>query len=93
MSRGGERGERRAAAWIGASVVIRGDVISSEDTTIAGRVEGNVQCRNHALVVAPSARIEGDVHARTVSLNGEVAGTVTAEESIEIGQTGSITGD
>lgn len=92
-SRGTERGERRVAAWIGASVVIRGDLISSEDTTVAGRVEGNVECPNHALVVAPGARIEGNVHARTVSLHGAVAGAVAAEQSIQIGPTGSITGD
>ncbi len=91
--RGAERGERRVAAWIGASIVIRGDLVSSEDTTLAGRVEGNVECRQHALVIAPGATIEGDVHARTVSLNGTVTGTVTAEQSIEIGQTGSVTGD
>lgn len=91
--RGGQRGERRVAAWIGASIVIQGDVVSSEDTSIAGTVEGNVQCRDHALVVAAGARIEGNVHARTVSLSGTVVGTVTAEQSIQIGTTGSVIGD
>ena len=33
--------ERRVAAWIGASIVIEGNLTSSEDTTIAGRVEGS----------------------------------------------------
>jgi len=89
----GERGERRVAAWIGASIVIKGDLVSSEDTTLAGRVEGNVECRDHALVIAAGARVEGNVHARSVSLNGEVTGNVTAEQSIDIGQSGSVTGD
>ncbi len=89
----GERGERRVAAWIGASIVIKGDLVSSEDTTLAGRVEGNVECRDHALVIAAGARVAGNVHARSVSLNGEVTGNVTAEQSIDIGQSGSVTGD
>lgn len=89
----GERGERRVAAWIGASIVIKGDLVSSEDTTLAGRVEGNVECRDHALVIAAGARVTGNVHARSVSLNGEVTGNVTAEQSIDIGQSGSVTGD
>src|SRR5690606_12896036 len=93
MSRGGERGERRVAAWIGASIVIKGDLISSEDTTLAGRVEGNVEGAEHSLVIAPGATVEGDGHARTAPLNGEVTGKVTAEQSIEIGSTGSVTGD
>jgi len=87
------RGERRVAAWIGASIVIKGDLVSSEDTTLAGRVEGNVECRDHALVIAEGARVEGNVHARSVSLSGEVTGNVTAEQTIDIGQTGSVNGD
>ncbi len=81
------------AAWIGASIVIKGDVVSSEDTTLAGRVEGNVDVREHALVIAPGARVQGDVHAGTVAIHGEVTGTVTVARSIEVGQTGSVTGD
>ena len=88
-----DRGERRVTAWIGASIVIKGDVVSSEDTTLAGRVEGNVDCREHALSIAPGAKIQGDVRARAVSLDGEVNGTVTAEHSISIGATGVVTGD
>ena len=87
------RGERRVAAWIGASIVIKGDLISSEDTTLAGRVEGNVDVRNHALIVAEGARIEGDVHAGSVSLNGVITGSITAERNVEIGQSGSVIGD
>ena len=32
--------ERRMAAWIGKSLVVQGKVISTEDLTIDGRVEG-----------------------------------------------------
>ncbi|HEU5209941.1 MAG TPA: polymer-forming cytoskeletal protein [Longimicrobiales bacterium] len=92
VTRGG-RGERRVAAWIGASIVIKGDLVSSEDTTLAGRVEGNVDVRNHALVIAQGAKIDGDVHAGSVSLNGEVKGSVTAARNVEIGESGSVVGD
>jgi cytoskeletal protein CcmA (bactofilin family) len=84
--------ERRASAWIGASIVIKGDVISSEDTTIAGRVDGDVTVSEHTLTIAARASIRGNIVARTVTVQGEVIGSVTAVAKIEIGETGSVEG-
>ena len=105
----GGREERRVAAWIGASIVIDGNLTSSEDktiavgvgastgdkqdTTIAGRVEGDVAVREHTLVVAPGGRIHGDIVARIVAVHGEVAGSINATGKLEIGATGSVEGD
>lgn len=85
--------ERRVAAWIGASLVIKGDLVSSEDTTVAGQVEGSVEVRRHSLVVAPQARIHGDILARSVTVHGHVLGGITATGKVEIGGTGSVDGD
>ena len=85
--------ERRVAAWIGASIVIRGDLTSSEDMTIAGRVEGDVTVRENTVVVAPKATIHGDIVARVVAVHGEVTGTITAAHKVEVGETGSVQGD
>ncbi|NIP79374.1 MAG: hypothetical protein GWM90_09235 [Gemmatimonadetes bacterium] len=86
------REERRVAAWIGASIVIKGDLTSSEDMTIAGRVEGDVAVPKHTLVIAPSARIQGDILAATVAIHGEVMGSVTADRKVEVGETGTVDG-
>ena len=71
-----ERGteERRVAAWIGPSIVITGDVTSSENMTVAGRVEGDITVREHALVVAPGGTVRGNIVARGVVVQGEVLG-------------------
>jgi cytoskeletal protein CcmA (bactofilin family) len=87
------REERRVAAWIGASIVITGNLTSSEDMTIAGRVEGDVAVRQHAVVVAPGARVRGNIVARAVVVHGEVQGTITADRRVEVGETGSVDGD
>jgi cytoskeletal protein CcmA (bactofilin family) len=84
--------ERRAAAWIGPSIVIKGDVISSEDTTIAGRVEGNVTVTEHTLTLTSRASIQGDIVARTVNVEGKVSGSITAAAKVLVGETGSIEG-
>jgi cytoskeletal protein CcmA (bactofilin family) len=84
--------ERRVAAWIGAQIVIKGDLTSSEDLTIAGLVDGDVAAPAHTLTVAPGARINGNVVARTVSLHGQVTGTITAERKLDVASTGSVEG-
>lgn len=85
--------ERRVAAWIGASVVIEGDVKSSEDMTIAGTVKGNVMVPEHTLVVAAAAKVRGDIIARSALVQGEVTGTITAGQKVEVGENGSVVGD
>jgi cytoskeletal protein CcmA (bactofilin family) len=87
------REERRVAAWIGASVVIEGNLKSSEDTTIAGRVNGDVSVPEHALVIARGARVLGNVVARAVTIHGEVSGAVKADRTVEVGETGVVDGD
>ena len=85
--------ERRVVAWVGKSVVFRGDLISSEDMTIDGRVEGSIEVRNHHLTIGPNASIEADVAARLVTLFGKVSGSLTAEECVEIRQGATVEAD
>ncbi|MDX1675346.1 MAG: polymer-forming cytoskeletal protein [Longimicrobiales bacterium] len=85
--------ERRENAWIGPSVVISGNVRSSEDTTLAGRVDGDINVRDHTLIVTDRARVRGDVTAAAVVVHGEVVGTITAKRRVEVGETGSVDGD
>ena len=85
--------ERRVVAWVGKSVVFRGDLISSEDMTIDGRVEGSIEVRSHHLTIGPNASIEADVAARLVTVFGKVSGSLTAEERVEIRQGATVEAD
>lgn len=85
--------ERRVAAWIGASILMKGDVTSSENMTVAGRVEGDITVREHALVVAAGGMVRGNIVARDVVVHGEVLGTITAEGRVEVAPTGHVHGD
>jgi cytoskeletal protein CcmA (bactofilin family) len=81
------------AAWIGASIVIEGNLTSSEELTIAGRVEGDVAVREHTVTIAPEGRIHGNIVAHSVAVHGHVRGAINAESKLEIGETGSVDGD
>jgi cytoskeletal protein CcmA (bactofilin family) len=85
--------ERRATAWVGKSVVFKGELSSSEDMTIDGRVEGSIDVRNNALVIGPDADIHADIAAGTVTVFGAVHGNIVARDKVYVRQTGSVDGD
>jgi cytoskeletal protein CcmA (bactofilin family) len=85
--------DRRVVAWVGKSVVFRGDLISSEDMTIDGRVEGSIEVRSHHLTIGPNAQIEADVAARLVTVFGKLTGSLMAEERVEIRQGAMVEAD
>jgi hypothetical protein len=60
------REERRVAAWIGKSILVKGSLTSSEDLTIAGQVEGDISVPEHSLTITSQARIRGNIVARFV---------------------------
>ena len=86
-------GERRVVAWIGRSVRIEGKVVSEEDLTIEGHVEGAIELGNHSLSIGPAAAIKADLFAKNITISGEVKGNVKALERIELRATGSVEGD
>jgi cytoskeletal protein CcmA (bactofilin family) len=85
--------ERRLVAWVGKSVIFKGDLISSEDMTIDGRVEGTIEVRDHRLTIGPDADIRADIVAKTVIVCGKLTGTITAHYKVDIRETGRVDGD
>src|SRR5882762_7598416 len=85
--------ERRIVAWVGKSVLFRGDVIGLEDMAIDGRVEGTIELRDHNLTIGPDAHIQADIVAKVVTVLGVVVGTITASEAVDIRETGSVEGN
>jgi cytoskeletal protein CcmA (bactofilin family) len=85
--------ERRLAAWIGKALVVQGKVISAQDLTIDGQVEGTIELGNHGLTIGAGAAIKADLVAKTITISGTVAGNVTATEKVDVRATGVIDGD
>lgn len=78
---------------IGASVVIKGELSAKEDLTIAGRVEGKVEVRDHVVRVGREAKVNAEINARAVIVEGTVTGNINATERIELLEHGSVEGD
>ena len=82
-----------APVTIGASVVIKGELSAKEDLTISGRVEGKVEVREHVVRVGREAKVNAEINARAVIVEGTVTGNINATERIELLEHGSVEGD
>src|SRR5688572_1934505 len=85
--------ERRVSAWIGTALTVQGKVISTQDLTIDGRVEGTIELGNHGLTIGAGAEIKADLVAQAITISGTVTGNVTATSIVDLRATGSIDGD
>ncbi|MEW6324739.1 MAG: polymer-forming cytoskeletal protein [Nitrospirota bacterium] len=80
-------------AMIGQSIHIKGELTGNEDLTIEGTVEGKIDLKEHHLTIGKTGRIKADLHAKAITIVGEVFGHVMAEERVEIQATGRLQGD
>ena len=85
--------ERRKAAWIGGSILVKGDVVSTEDLVIDGKVEGTIELGDHSLTIGPGAAVIADLAAKSVTISGTVKGNVMGNAKVELKSTAKVEGD
>jgi cytoskeletal protein CcmA (bactofilin family) len=85
--------ERRVAAWVGKALRVEGRIISAEDLTIDGAVEGSIELGNHSLTIGAGAAVTADLTAKIITISGSVTGSVRATEMVDLRATGSVDGD
>ena len=85
--------DARGAAVIGKSVMIKGQIISREDLTIDGEVEGTVELQEHRLTIGPHGKVRADIKAREIIVLGNVYGNVDVADKIEIRKDAKLVGD
>jgi cytoskeletal protein CcmA (bactofilin family) len=69
---------------LGRTVVLKGELRTSEDVDVHGRVEGLLFADRSAIVVSASAHVTGDVIARDITVFGHVTGRLIALEIVDI---------
>ena len=84
---------RETLAAIGASICIVGDITGDEDLTVLGKVKGKIDLPRHDVSVGESGRVDADIHAKVVSVAGEVHGNLFAGEQILIRKSATMLGN
>lgn len=82
-----------APARIGKTVVILGEVKSSEDLIVDGRVEGTVSLQESRLTIGPEANVAANVSARDILVLGKVQGNLAASGRVELRAGSAVEGD
>jgi cytoskeletal protein CcmA (bactofilin family) len=80
-------------ASIGKSIVIKGELSGGEDLTIEGQVEGRIELQDHVLTIGSNGRIKAQIAAKSIVVQGQVTGNLTATEKVDIRENGSVDGD
>ena len=83
----------RTPSSLGPGLMLKGELIGSEDIKLEGKIEGAISLGGHRLNVGNTAHIHADIIAREVVVAGEVIGNVNAPDRIELKKGGSIVGD
>jgi cytoskeletal protein CcmA (bactofilin family) len=84
---------RSEVAYIGKSVVVKGELSGSEDLYLDGEVEGTIELQRNALTVGPNGRIRAHVNAREVIIHGKMDGNIRGVEKVELKRTAVVVGD
>src|SRR5690348_9959924 len=81
-----------AAAAIGSSMIIIGEIYSREELLVDGEVDGKLELQ-HRLTVGPNGKVRATIKAREVVVYGNVQGDVEVSDKITIKKNGSLVGD
>jgi cytoskeletal protein CcmA (bactofilin family) len=84
---------RAGNAVLGKSVVVKGQILSREDLTIDGEVEGSIEMQQHRLTVGQNGKVRASVKAREVIVLGTLHGNVETGDRIDIRKEAKLVGD
>ena len=80
-------------ALIGEALVFNGEASGTQDLTVNGRFEGTVSLSRHTITVGRNGRVQGDILARVIRIEGHVEGNLQGEELVFLGPSGVVHGD
>jgi cytoskeletal protein CcmA (bactofilin family) len=84
---------RAGNAVLGKSVTVKGHILSREDLTIDGEVEGTIEMQEHRLTIGQNGKVRASVKAREVIVLGTLHGNVETGDRIDIRKEAKLVGD
>jgi len=81
------------ASRITPGLTLKGEVSGKEDLWIGGNIDGKLHFDSARVSVGASGKVQGEIEAREVVIEGKVEGNLRATERLEIATTGNVRGD
>jgi len=82
-----------AKTIIGKDIFIEGDIRGGEHLVIEGSIKGNIEMAAHNFSLGPDGMVEGEIHARNISISGRMKGNIKTPGKIEITKEADFRGD
>ena len=87
---GGNQGEFTTV--IGADAVFKGELSFDKGVRVDGKIEGKITTKGH-LGVSQGGKLQADVNAGNIIVEGQVTGNLQAAERVELRKTARLKGD
>lgn len=78
---------------IGPSIYLKGEIHGAEDLVIEGEIEGKINLKDHSLHFGPKSRVNAEIYAKSVTIEGDIRGDVYASERLVIKKSGRLNGN
>lgn len=72
---------------------IKGDITGNDDISIFGKVKGAISVKSNTVTIENSAKINANIFAKIVHVDGHVVGNIEATDKIVVNGNGNVTGD
>jgi cytoskeletal protein CcmA (bactofilin family) len=82
-----------AKAFLGRSVILKGQILSRENLAIEGEVEGTIDMIEHRLTIGIEGNVRANVKALDVELFGSMQGSIEAVDKVYIRKGAKFVGD
>jgi cytoskeletal protein CcmA (bactofilin family) len=80
------------ASRIGAGLKIRGEISGKSDLYIDGEAQGKIRLAEASVTVGSTGRVQADIEAREIIINGTVEGNLKGVESVRLGPSSRVQG-
>ena len=73
------------ASRIQAGLKIHGEISGNSDLYIDGELQGKIRLGGARVVIGPNGKVQADIDAGAVTIDGSVQGNIKASESVRLG--------
>jgi cytoskeletal protein CcmA (bactofilin family) len=81
-----------SASLIGSGLKIQGEITGDSDLVIEGEAHGRIRMLNGRVTVAPNGRVNADIEAAEISVEGFVQGGLKATDRVRLGAASQVQG-
>jgi cytoskeletal protein CcmA (bactofilin family) len=88
-----ERYNSEEKTTIGERITIEGSIRGEENLVIEGAMKGNIEMGKYNFAIGPNGRVDGDINAQNVSINGQFKGAIKAFGKVAVTKEANFNGE